>query len=164
MGAGESRACTSDQGEFDFTCGLGRGGSDGKFLSSDPDGAEMTAARQVVERWIAAREAGDVETAAACCHSEFAFSSAQLSLQGLESAKERLFVQKAPMPTETTVPMTLKTEYASKDRPCFYREVKFVLGAADRKQELNIHQEWFLICDSETNNVPLIVSVSASRA
>ena len=163
MGAEGStpRACGGPDGEFDILCGLSptARGKRQAYPYADSD----VEAQLVVARWIAAREAGDMDTAADCCHSEFAFASAQLSLQGLEAAKERLFVQRAPTPVETLKPLQLK-EGSSKERPVFFREVKFTLGQDDQRQELKIRQEWVVIPGGLPPNKPLIGSVSASRA
>jgi hypothetical protein len=162
MGAAESssRSCAPDSLGDTLFCGFS---PRSKVKEGAPamDGPIAEAA-QVVVRWIAAREAGDREVAASCCHTDFAFASAQLSLQGLEAAKERLFAQRAPTPVDTIKPLQLK-EGSTKERPVFFRVVKFTLGQDEQRQELKIRQEWVVI-PSFPPGSPLIGSVSASRA
>jgi hypothetical protein len=138
---------TDDESFWDLTCGL-NGTRKRPPLSSDP-------ALETVARWIAAREAGNVEEAASYCHEEFVFASPQLSLAGLEAAKRRLFAQKAPSPVDVVAPLQSKPN-STEERPVFFREVAFRVG----EQLLTIRQEWVVILGDGS---PLIGSVSAAR-
>ena len=163
MGAQESsfsgsRFCV---GDTDMSCGFGRQESPGKIKAFMTDEG-IQEALSVVSRWIEAREAGDIEAAAACCHNDFAFMSAQLTLHGLQPAKDRLFIQRAPMPAEIMRPLSMKEE-STKEKPVFYREVKFSLGAEGKKQEIRTRQEWTVVPAAD-DSPPLIIGMVAGRA
>jgi len=115
---------------------------------------ETDEALKTVADWIKAREAGDVEGACSYCHPDFVFSSPQLSLTGLESAKERLFAQVAPAPESVLMPLQKMAKGA------VFREISFKLGS----ERLYIRQEWTLVqVGNHESPKMLIATVSASR-
>ena len=140
MGA-EQSACGGD-----WMCGRARTSND-KNGNANSDPALLT-----VAAWIKAREQGNVEEAAALCHQDFVFSSPQLSLTGLDKAKQRLFAQVAPEPEAILMPLRTTSEGV------VFREISFKVGY----QRLAIRQEWTMIWD-ENSKRPLIGSVSATR-
>ena len=99
----------------------------------------MADPKSVVSAWIAARELGDVEQAAAMCHQDFAFTSPQLSARGLDLAKERLFPQAAPKPLAVHTPLqTMKDQ-----EEVVIREVSFRAG----NQSVLVRQTFTMLWD-----------------
>ena len=137
---GAEYSCTND-----WLCGRTPGEKPQSKLTTDP-------AILAVSAWIKAREAGNVEEAAALCHPDFSFTSPQLSLVGLEKAKQKLFAQVAPEPEAILMPLRMTND------GLVYREISFKVGY----QRLAIRQEWTIIYDKNTDR-PLISSVSATR-
>jgi hypothetical protein len=87
-------------------------------------------------------------------HVSQSFSTPQLTVSGLEAAKQELFTQPAPVPQRVLMPVQQMSNGV------VFREIVFKIGRPGHSAKvLTIRQEWTLIY---SGGMPLIGSVSAS--
>lgn len=117
----------------------------------------------VVSAWIAARERGDVKGAAAHVHPDFVFKSEHVTISGREVARDKLFGQKAPIPTEILQPLQVVAHIDQERRPLLYREVVFHSGADKAAIRQEWEMQWMTQDRVEQGSKPLIRRLAASH-
>lgn len=165
--------CAGDEGGFTTTLSnvvnaiirIPTCGVLGRVKEPEKDAMNNTACLGVVAAWISAREAGDVGGATAHIHPDFVFTSQHVIIRGKDAARDKLFAQKAPIPSMVLQPLQFAIYQRHPDRPMLYREIEFTSGTT----KAAVRQEWELewtptnLTAGITSSAPLIVKLTTSH-